>query len=399
MIDKELALDEAIRACRLCTTLTKQRLHYYVTREEERRKVEGVCSSNTGTREGMVVVADGDNTTTSPVTTSTATSTTTALAPPSNNNSMRGQQRRSRRSPRQASEARLDAKIGREDLSKRYNRAFKEATVLFSSRDKHHKTADEIIRRLNAEHSLTHTNKKLAKSTVYRAVAKGNAGQSPMKKGPSSRIPQVLMEVVAAHAEVSQIGEGELRGREIKRLIGAAVLGTEFDDRFTTESAWRKVRTEFPEQLQTANKMCADDARAQWTTQNNLEQWFDDAKRDLIETGLVLDEEVRDINGNLISELDFRSDDVRRRIINMDETHHDLAITGDRGGTRSLMYHNPRYQRGSKRGVKSSRHVTGVYATNAAGESLPLMYIFDSGAKIEENFRVKLQWLDGLPTI
>jgi hypothetical protein len=93
----------------------------------------------------MVVVADGDNTTTSPVTTSTATSTTTALAPPSNNNSMRGQRRRSRRSPRQASEARLDAKIGREDLSKRYNRAFKEATVLFSSRDKYHKTANEII--------------------------------------------------------------------------------------------------------------------------------------------------------------------------------------------------------------------------------------------------------------
>jgi hypothetical protein len=43
--------------------------------------------------------------------------------------------------------------------------------------------------------------------------------------------------------------------------------------------------------------------------------------------------------------------------------------------------------------------VTRVYATNAAGESLPPMYIFVSGAKIEENFRVKLQWLDGLPTI
>jgi hypothetical protein len=119
----------------------------------------------------------------------------------------------------------------------------------------------------------------------------------------------------------------------------------------------------------------------------------------LIETELVLDEEVRDINGNLISELNFRSDEVRRRIINMDETHHDLSITGDRGGTRSLMYHNPCYQRGSKRGVKSSRHVTGVYATNEAGESLPPMYIFDSGAKIEENFRVKLQWLEGLPAI
>ncbi len=191
--------------------------------------------------------------------------------------------------------------------------------MLFSSRDKHHKTADEIIRRLNAEHSLTHTNKKLAKSTVYRAVAKGNAGQSRMKKGPSSRIPQVIMEEVAAHAEVSQIGEGELRGQEIKKLIGAAVLGTEFDDHFKTELGWKKVRTEFPEQLQAANKMCTDNARVQWTTQNNLEQWFDNAKRDLIETGLVLDGEVQDINGNLISELDFQSDEVCCCIINKDK--------------------------------------------------------------------------------
>jgi hypothetical protein len=43
--------------------------------------------------------------------------------------------------------------------------------------------------------------------------------------------------------------------------------------------------------------------------------------------------------------------------------------------------------------------VTGVYATNAAGEALPPMYIFDSGAKLEQNFRVKTTWLDGLPVI
>ena len=43
--------------------------------------------------------------------------------------------------------------------------------------------------------------------------------------------------------------------------------------------------------------------------------------------------------------------------------------------------------------------MTQVYATNAAGESLPPVYIFDSGAKILEKFRVKLQqWLEGLPT-
>ena len=50
-----------------------------------------------------------------------------------------------------------------------------------------------------------------------------------------------------------------------------------------------------------------------------------------------------------MSEVDFRSDDVRRRIINMDETHHDLSITGDKGGSRALVYSNPKRQRGKRR--------------------------------------------------
>jgi hypothetical protein len=83
----------------------------------------------------------------------------------------------------------------------------------------------------------------------------------------------------------------------------------------------------------------------------------------------------------------------------MDETHHDLSITGDKAGTRALKYHNPSLQRGPHCQVKSSRHVTGVYATNAAGEALPPMYIFDSGATKDENFRVKVEWVEGLPSI
>ena len=79
----------------------------------------------------------------------------------------------------------------------------------------------------------------------------------------------------------------------------------------------------------------------------------------------------------------------------MDETHHDLSITGDKGGSRSVTYHNPLLQRrGANRGVKSAcQHVTGAYATTAAGEALPPFYIFDSSAKSEENFSVRVEWL------
>ena len=47
--------------------------------------------------------------------------------------------------------------------------------------------------------------------------------------------------------------------------------------------------------------------------------------------------------------------------------------------------------------MKSARHVTGAYATNSAGEALPPFYIFDSSAKLDENFWVMVGWLEGLP--
>jgi hypothetical protein len=130
----------------------------------------------------------------------------------------------------------------------------------------------------------------------------------------------------------------------------------------------------------------------------NLDQWFDDIKFDLLATEMVVDKIELDENGDLVSEVRFKPD-VKRRIINMDETHQDLSITGDKGGSRSGTYHNPFLQRGANRGVKSARHVTGAYATTAAGEVLPPFYIFDSSTKSEENFRVRVEWLAGLPTV
>ena len=194
------------------------------------------------------------------------------------------------------------------------------------------------------------------------------------------------------------MGDGELKGRDIKRLVGASILGTRHEGSFKPESVWRKVRREYPEALQAASKQSLDDSRAQWTTHDNLDQWFTDAKNDLLSTGLVLDERVYDEDGGLVSEVRFLKD-TERRIINMDETHHDLSITGDKGGSRAVSYHNPAFPRGANRTVKSARHVTGAYATNAAGEALPPFYIFDSSAKLEDNFRVRVSWLTGLPTV
>lgn len=124
VIDKELQFDEAIRACKLCKTLTKQRLHYFVAKEMERRRKDS-CEQP---REGRILVTterntshqEADNTTsvtvTSPLTSTTSKISTRPCTP--------RPRKKSRRLPRQASEARLDTKEVRDDLRKWYSSAF-----------------------------------------------------------------------------------------------------------------------------------------------------------------------------------------------------------------------------------------------------------------------------------
>lgn len=395
---------QALRACLLEDKINVHTLRYHV--QKEREKQEG--KENANSREGSVILIDDDKSSGkefSPLTvesdgattTSTSSVSVSSKVAASSSTSTTSSCKKSRASSKQASQKRLSNKISKDEYEDRYKVAFKEATVIVAEGGIQ-ETVRAMIARLNDKHELTGA-KKLTKSTVYRQARLGLAGTSPKKMGPPSKIPTVFLECLATHTQVSQAGDGELKGKDIKRLISASINGSNFEGQFKTESVWKKLRTDFPESLQAANKMSLEDARAQWTTHDNLAQWFDDAKGDLLRSGMVIDRVILDNNGAIETELDFRNDDVKRRIVNMDETHHDLSITGDKGGTRSVTYHNPTFQRGPKRGVKSSRHVTGVYATSSAGEALPPMFIFDSGAKIEENFRVKMSWLDGLPTI
>jgi hypothetical protein len=195
----------------------------------------------------------------------------------------------SQRSPKQASLARLDAKQLKVEYEGRFKAAFKDATNLLAA-GKTGEPVQSMCLRLNKEFNLDGKH-QLKRSTVYQAAKDGLAGTSPKKKGPEPKIPSKFLKVVATHAEVCQVGDGELKGRDVKRLIlGALIVGTPYEEAaFQIESVWRKVRSECPAALQAANKISVEDASAQWTTCDNLDQWFDDAKKDLIGTGLVED--------------------------------------------------------------------------------------------------------------
>ena len=218
VIDNRIQLDQAIWACRLQESLSKQRLHYFVAKERDRRQkaiedanVRCLIPGPTSSRAGMIVdmiprppapkpggVEEDNVTVTSPLTSSGMTTTSTVfeddVSPAANREKQTSKIKKTRKSRKQASEARIEEKKARDSLNQRYSVAFKKATILLSSENRHLKatTTEGIIHQLNEEHCLNGTKKKLAKSTIYGAIARGNVGMSPMKKGPPPKIPHAL---------------------------------------------------------------------------------------------------------------------------------------------------------------------------------------------------------------
>ncbi len=172
-----------------------------------------------------------------------------------------------RASSKQASQKRLSDNISKDKYEDRYKEAFKEATIIVAEGGIQ-ETVRAMIARLNDKYELTGA-KKLTMSTVYQQARLELAGTSPKKMGPPSKIPTVIWECLETHMQVSQAGDGELKGKDIKRLNTASISGSNFEGKFKTETVW-KLRTDIPESLQAANMMLLKDARAQWTTHNNL---------------------------------------------------------------------------------------------------------------------------------
>jgi hypothetical protein len=49
--------------------------------------------------------------------------------------------------------------------------------------------------------------------------------------------------------------------------------------------------------------MTVEDGSAQWTTHDNLNQWFENVKADLLSSGMVVDEVELDKDGKLLSKV------------------------------------------------------------------------------------------------
>ena len=125
------------------------------------------------------------------------------------------------------------------DCDGRYKEAFKDnvTNLVAASRSQGSKSepVQSICDRLNTEFNLCVDGKKLTQSAVYQAAKDGLAGTSPKKMGPEPAILVKFLKVAATHAEVCQVGDGEVRGRDLKIKIGASIVGTEHDAAFKVE--------------------------------------------------------------------------------------------------------------------------------------------------------------------
>jgi hypothetical protein len=195
-----------------------QTLHYHVQVARAKAQED---SRDANRHEGLIVDLSAAGNCSSTTTTSSLTFdssvSSAALSPP--------QPIKRQRLAKQASEARVLAKKAKDNYDCRFKLAFKEGTETLHERLDSDKPPSEfrkvssIVSQLNHDFQLD-GRKKLSKSALYRAVSCGHIGASPLKRGPAPRIPDILLDVVARHAEVNQVGDGgELRGRDIKRLM------------------------------------------------------------------------------------------------------------------------------------------------------------------------------------
>jgi hypothetical protein len=118
-----------------------------------------------------------------------------------------------RKSSRQASASYLEFHTLKTDYDAIYKTAFKEATNLVADAVAEAIPAEPvqgICDRLNAKYGLkkdrAKKQKELTRTTVYQYVKDGLAGKSPKKRGPPPVIPTALLNVLAKHAEVCQVG-------------------------------------------------------------------------------------------------------------------------------------------------------------------------------------------------
>ena len=203
--------------------------------------------------------------------------------------------RRPRKNLPQAHLSRLVKKMDKTYYSDRYKNAFKAATLSANIPDcdkgKRGNGVDSICTRVNQEMLSSPSDRKLARSTLHRAIQAGEFGISPKKLGRRSKLPTEFTQALAVHSVMMQVsGEGEMSSLKMRTLATAMTLGTPHEGKMTNEHIWKMCRHRHPEYIKPAHAVDNEDRRVDWLTYNNIMMWMKRAKKFVLDIGMAKDE-------------------------------------------------------------------------------------------------------------
>jgi len=88
-------------------------------------------------------------------------------------------------------------------------------------------------------------------------------------------------------------GGGEASSLKIRAILSAITLGTQFENKFTTDYLWRKTRLDHPCLIFPAKAIDNEDRRVDWLTYQNITDWNIAAKNFPISIGMGMERRIR----------------------------------------------------------------------------------------------------------
>ena len=235
--------------------------------------------------------------------------------------------------------------------------------------------------------------KAITAGSLRQAGYRHVAGVSPKKSGPPAMLPASLFAAAASYTQLKQVAGQEQKPREVMQAMLAAVDGTSLQGGLASKPqqnrAKRKLRA-MDGNLNTQTTVPVDERRHQWLCKSNLAMWYNGGAGGGYEACLK-ENGFADASGEIHPAK-------RRRMLNMDETHHHMSNAGESKGPRANVLVDRRLGRCGRRKTENPSHVTGMHWANYDGEVGAGMYLFDSSATEAEDRRIRPSWIHGLPS-
>ena len=202
-------------------------------------------------------------------------------------------------------------------------------------------------------------------SSICRYNNEGLVNASPKKMGPAGRLSALTFKLLCnAYSSLVPINQiNALAGNNTRKNM-IPILAQTFNIRTPDATALlNRVIRNTAIDINAVKLNCAEDRRVRWTTEGNLQLWFDSWEQFVVEYGFA----TIDPNGEVIFD-----EEMKARIVNLDETN--LSLNGsdsNRGGRPTATYYDVRFPQLGKSTSKSALSTTMITGSTAAGEPLP----------------------------